>query len=367
MLREIREFRRLDNPNRDRIVLVTVGIAPDQPLPGGLDANLSRVERIALDDLTGRWALLRSGARRALQDRIDRLAAAGYRVRMEDMPIIRQESERRAEARRRRVAVTSLAAIAVLAAALVYAIGQTVEARRAQYETATSQSNLNASRAGAFALLASGAAARDEHAVALRLLTNANMAAWVPQVAAENLAAPRPLVSSGRKVHDAGWPLAFLPGSHTLAIGAFDGTVMLTEPDTGATRTLRAADGTPIVGLAFADADQLVVVARSPADAAWNFGTASVPTGSVELWNLRSGKHSGIRCLPAGQQWLSVGTAPGTGVIIVGSAHGVWLLRQGADRCDQLDTTIAAARVALAPDASYAAATDIWGSAKSGV
>lgn len=117
--REIRLF--LERPNRRNVAVVTAAGNPLDHLPDSLRAAFPRMDVVDLNDLGHAWHFAR---RAALQDRTLPLIARLYDVPDTDMPLLRQEEERRKRRRATRIATGAVSLAVVLSALLVFALVQ---------------------------------------------------------------------------------------------------------------------------------------------------------------------------------------------------------------------------------------------------
>lgn len=320
LVRELRVFRSKHNPRRDQIVAAVLDANFDAELPDGLGEDLPRIERLDLRELTSRWQWW-PPKRLRIEGELLPLIATLRDIEPEEMETLRREAERASTNRLVAMLSSTLATIAVLAVALIWAIASQIESTRSNFEAQFAQMEANRSAADAIVINASVARQSGNHLGSLRLLAEAQSLAWTERVQAAVMSLDEPLAAFDHAVEFPAWRTAFSTEGK-LALGGIDGSVVLYDPDEGAQVPIRQPDGIPVVGLAFDPSGDLLVVLRSPADAAWNGAIESM--SRLERIST-SGNVVDLGLPPSGAAWLSIAISANQKLIVAGADDGVWL------------------------------------------
>lgn len=243
--------------------------------------------------------------------------------------------------------------------------------REAAWHTSEALANSQRTLANALAAEAAQTRAAGDGPAALRLLAEALQTAPTPQVRANVLLAPPP---AARLAHIlapalATRCLAFAPGGRTLALGLFDGNVVLVDAIDGLELGRVQAVAMPVIGLAFSgDGQRLYAVQREPADAAWNEPLDGQPRSALSVFDL---KRPGAPQLL--QQHTRAGKVEHYAAVAFDAAHDqVWVasgpaLQTVDARGDKPTTALRHAdgrpfaTLSLSPDGRYVAGSDTHG------
>jgi WD40 repeat protein len=358
------------SPTRPIDVVLGPG-APDDRFPGLLNGN-SAWDWIDLRTFTRLRAL---GLTDALDRAVVKLLAALYDVPDNLLHLIYREEQRR----RNRllltggtVAVTLFFGMTVLAA---LAVDGNVSAARAASSAREGLASAKVELANAHALAAASQRAAGDEVGSARLLAEARRVAVTPQVTAQVLATTKPSTTFRRTIAPSGpsgaWAFTFLPGTGAIAVGRFDGSVVIIDGDDASERLIVPPANLPVVDLAATeDGTRLLVLRRAPADAAWN--GIWQPTGASEILSVPLPNAVGVeawRLVPADGEphFLSLALDRAAHRMIVGTDRGVRMFDQLALKPRAVSVAgdswqgPGAAGVALSWDGRLAAATSING------
>ena len=322
VVRELLVFRSDGNPRRDQIVAATLDASFDAPLPGGLDKELPRIERIDIREITSWWRWW-PPKRLRIESELLPLIATLRDIKPDEMATLRREAQRAATNRMVAMLSSAVMVIGILAFALVSSLANQIEANKANFELRFAELETRRVAADSMVLNAQVARDRGNYLGAIRYLAEAQSLAWTPRVQANALSLAEPQVVFDRAVEFPAWRMAFSPEGH-LALGGFDGEVVLYDPEQKTSVTIRQSDGIPVVDLAFEPNGDLFVVLRSPADAAWNRAGLSEIASSIERIS-PSGDVVYLGAPPSSAAWLSIAVSENAEVLVAGADDGVWL------------------------------------------
>lgn len=364
LVRELRVFRNGSNPRRDQIVAAAAGGELGDPLPDGLDRQLPRIERLDLGELTS-WFRWWPPKRLRIESELLPLLATLRKIAPEEMPALRREVQRSAANRLVAMLASAFAASLVLTIALVWALAKQVEATQASFQTRHSQVEASRSAANTLVLLAETARRDGDYLGAIRLLSEAQFLAWTPRVQAAALTLEAPLAIFDRALEFSSWKVAF-SAENKLALGGFDGSVVVYDPERMTYTTARKPDRIPVVGLTFEPRGSLLVVLRAPAIAAWTMIGSTKNVSRIDRI-MPSGAVVTLEPPPSGAHWLSVGSSKNGQVLVAGADDGVWLRDQKTDGWLRLDDDQRGdafrppVSVAVSSDGRYVASASING------
>ncbi|WP_424986380.1 hypothetical protein [Microbulbifer sp. S227A] len=330
VVRELLVFRNDGNPRRDQIVAATLDANFGAPLPGGLDKELPRIERIDIQELTSWWRWW-PPKRLRIESELLPLIATLRDIEPDEMATLRREAQR--TAMNRLVALSASAIVATFI--LFFAMIWKVEATRSSFEAIFAQAEASLSGSEAHTITAANAARDGDYLGSIRLLAEAQKLAWTTRAQAAALSLEEPLAVFDHTVEFQAWRTAF-SSEGKLALGGFDGEVVLYDPVQMTQVTVRQSDGIPVVDLAFEPSGDLLVVLRKPANAAWNRSGHSEIASRLERIS-PSGDTVDLGSPPSGAAWLSVARSQNSAVLLAGADDGVWLLDHEAQAWLKLD------------------------------
>lgn len=364
--RELTAYRNPDNPRRDRVF---VGITQGdlmQSLPGGLDQELPRIERLEMQGLVGwnRWWPTR---RARVESELLPLVATLREISADQMPVLRREEQRLAASRLTNLLLLAVTVIAAISIALAWALVSQIDATKSGFDAKYAQVEAKKNAANALARLADEARRSGDVLGATRLLTEAQMLAWTSRVQVSTLSVTPPRSIFQLIVPGEARPVAFSPADQ-LALGGYDGSIKLFDPAGQKTKVIRAPDGIPIVDLSYSADGDLYIVARAPADAAWNVPSLPGTLSQSRLERISaSGQAVPVNALPSGAHVNAASVSSDGKVLLVGADDGVWFLDQSTAGWVQLerraDGALARpiASVAVSPGKQFAAGSTIDG------
>lgn len=353
VVRELRAYRDNSSYGRDQILLILVGVDPNQRPEFELIPQ--RTQHFALEWRSLRWKGLLGWPDSTADMIVETIAATVHRVSHVDMPILRRETQRRRSRRMRQIAVATAVLVAVLTGLLTLAVTQLKRANELQYD---SENTLRSSRnvaADGLARLAGQAMVRQNRLEALQLLTGAQAQSWTPRVTSELLAFERPMFQFDRHLASNAWPGAFRPGTHEYYWGEFSGAIRKANLNSGLVSVHFQFAELPVIDLSFGGNRWLFAVATSPADAAWNVLTSNTQTQAIRF-DLSNGQSDLIECEQMSDHlWLSV-AGMNDGSALLGSSRGVTRISADLRSCTTVSDAFAAAELAVSPDQSHFAA-----------
>lgn len=358
--REIGIFRGL--PHGGNVSVVAGRGNFDDPLPAGLGTHFGHMEIIDLRRLDAPVGLM-AWADPRVDAEVRKLIATLYDVPPAQMPLLHREDEQRRRRTLFSFAAAATIVILLLTGLLVATVRSQRAAERAERDAVAALEQSRVRLADSLSLLARRARENGDPLAAIAYVSEARRQASTALTLAQALALERPMLAAGRTLNGgrtAGvMPVAFVPGTHRIVAGTYDGSLQLYDGDSGALIAATEPAGLPVTAIA-ASREVLVAALRTPADVNWSLGEKT--TGRLDLWKVEAATLRLVRSIPdASCLALAVDAAATVAVCATDWGVTVWPLATAGAARRVLDSFTRMTSIAVSPDGRYAAAGSIRG------